>query len=79
MLNHHAVKMYEGVEVKFHPFLTSAQDVSGHLHAWARGTHWVKGWVESRGSLDKMVKRKKNPYPCWELNPDHLVHSHLLF
>jgi len=43
------MKKYEGVEVEFHVFLTSALEV-GKLSAsisdrFTAGTHWMEGWA----------------------------------
>jgi hypothetical protein len=32
-------------------------------------THWIRGWVGSRASLDAVEKRKIS-CPCQELNPN---------
>jgi hypothetical protein len=76
------MKTYEGVEVYFHGFLTSALDgVSGQLHDLAAlpplsprkrsGIHWIGGWEGPRAGLDAVVKRKI-PVPCRESNSDVL-------
>jgi hypothetical protein len=36
------------------------------------GTHWIRGLMGCRADLDAMDKRK-NSFPCWELNPDSLI------
>jgi hypothetical protein len=60
------MKIYEGVEVYFHEFLTSALDGNDQLHApdslppgkKAQSTHWIGGLMGSRAGLDKVAKRK---------------------
>jgi hypothetical protein len=51
-------------------------EVSGQLHEAAAlptsgkspGTHWIRGWMGPRASLNSVVKRKI-PSLCWESNP----------
>jgi hypothetical protein len=67
LTKYHAMKMYWGVEVYLHAFLTSALD-GGEWSALrpgrfthrkrAPGTHWIGGWVGPRAVLDTVVKRK---------------------
>jgi hypothetical protein len=40
------------------------------LRERATNTHLTGVWLSCRGSLDVVAKRK-NPCPCFELNPDH--------
>jgi hypothetical protein len=35
----------------------------------APGTHWIRGWVDPRASLDDMEKRKFLPYRYSNLDP----------
>jgi hypothetical protein len=61
------MKMYGGVEVKIHVFLTSAL-AAGEWSASrscrytpgeiAPGTHWIGGWVGPRAGLDDVETRK---------------------
>jgi hypothetical protein len=71
------MKMYWGLEVQFHAFLTSALDGGEWsasrpgrftLRERAPGTHWTRGWMCPRTSLYTMAKRKI-PTPCRESNP----------
>jgi hypothetical protein len=75
------MKMYGGVKVQLHT-LTSAPDgdewstsCPSHFNPneTALSTHMIGGWVGPRASVDMVVKRKKNPFPCQELNsqPTH--------
>jgi hypothetical protein len=52
----YTLKLYSGVKVKFHTFLTSAlAGDSGHFYALvtpALGNHWPGGWVVPQVSLD---------------------------
>jgi hypothetical protein len=77
------MKMYGGVEIQLHAFLTLALDGSvwsvscpGYFtpRERASSTHWIGGWVGTRTGLDMVVK-KKNPCPCQESNPGHPAHS----
>jgi hypothetical protein len=55
--------------------------VSGQLHAPGRftprerapGTHWIGGWVDPRGGLDAVEKRKFLPPPGLELRDYSVV------
>jgi hypothetical protein len=77
LTKHHAMKMYWGVEVKLHAFLTSALN-GGEWSAsrpgrftpreTAPGTHWIGGWMDPKASVDAVVKRKI-PSPRRESNP----------
>jgi hypothetical protein len=69
---HSAMKMYWGVEVWLHIFLTSALDggdwsasLSGRFTSRERatGSHWIGGWVGPRAGSDAMVKRILSPVP----------------
>jgi hypothetical protein len=61
------MKVYGGVNVQIHIFLTSAL-AAGEWSASrpgrfapgerAPGTHWIGGWVDPRAGLDNMEKRK---------------------
>jgi hypothetical protein len=61
------MKVYEGVDVYIHIFLTSAL-VAGvwsasrpgryTLGERARGTHWIGGWVDARAGLNDAEKRQ---------------------
>jgi hypothetical protein len=75
------MKAYWGMEVYLHSFLTLALDGDEWSASrpcrftpgvGAPGTHWIGGWVDPRGGLDAVAKRKKSHQcPCRELNPDH--------
>jgi len=77
------MKMYGGVEVQLHAFLTPA--VGGGKWLVLRPgttptptkeppcTHWIGGWVGTRVGLGAVVKRK-NHYPCRESNPCRPAH-----
>jgi hypothetical protein len=71
------MKMYWGVEVELHAFLTSAlgggersASLPGRFTPRERalGVHWIGSWVGSRAVLDTVVKRKI-PSPRRESNP----------
>jgi hypothetical protein len=54
------MKMYGGVDVQFHVFLTMAL-VGGEWSAsrpgrFTPGTHWIGGWVGPRAGLDNVKK-----------------------
>jgi len=36
-------------------------------------THYIGGWVSPRASMDAVMR--KNPSPCWQMNPDRPAHS----
>jgi hypothetical protein len=72
------MKAYGGVDVQIHIFLTSALARGEWLvsHPWrfnpgerAPGTHWIGGWVDHRGDLDDMEKRKFLTVLGHELRP----------
>jgi hypothetical protein len=59
------MKVYGGVDVEAHIFLTSALAGgewsalrSGRFTFWERatGTHWIGGWVDLRAGLDDVEK-----------------------
>jgi hypothetical protein len=61
------MKAYGGVDVYIHIFLTSAlgrgewsASRPGRFTPGERapGTHWIRGWVDPRASLDNLEKRK---------------------
>jgi hypothetical protein len=59
------MKVYGGVDVQIHIFLTSALaggewSVSRRSTTGERapGTHWIGGWVGPRAGLDAVEKRK---------------------
>jgi hypothetical protein len=61
------MKVYWGVELWLHAFLTSALDGDewsasspGRFtpRERASGTHWIGGWVGPRAGLDAVVRRK---------------------
>jgi hypothetical protein len=72
------MKVYGGVDVYIHIFLTSAL-VGGEWSASrpgrftpgerAPGTHWLEGWVSPRVGLDDVEKRKFLNLPGLELRP----------
>jgi hypothetical protein len=72
------MKVYGGVDVYIHIFLTSAL-VWGELPTSrhgrfapgerAPGTRWIWGWVGPRAGLDDMEKRKILTLPGLELRP----------
>jgi hypothetical protein len=59
VLDHEDLK--RGIEVFLHSFLTSPQDVGRWLasNPWRKSpvTPWIRGWVDSRASLDILEKR----------------------
>jgi hypothetical protein len=77
LTEHHAMKVYWGVKVQRHAFLTSALDGGEWLASRpgrftlrerAPATHWIGGWMGSRAVLDPVVKRKV-PSPRRDSNP----------
>jgi hypothetical protein len=79
------MKMYGGMKVRLHVFLTWAQD-GGEWSVSrpdrftrverAPGTHSIEGWVGPRACLDVVAKRKKSHhYPCQESNPSRQARS----
>jgi hypothetical protein len=66
------MKVYEGVDIKIHIFLTSAL-VGGEWSAsrWERApsTHRRGGWVDPKAGLDDVEKRKYLTLPGLELRP----------
>jgi hypothetical protein len=68
LTKHHEVKMYWGMKIYLHAFLTSALDGDkwsasrpGRFTAGERtpGTHWIGGWVGPIAGLHVVFKRKK--------------------
>jgi hypothetical protein len=72
------MKMYGGVDVQIHDFLTSAL-VGGEWSdsrpgrftpgGKAPGTHWIGGWAGNRTGLDDMEKRNFLILPILEVRP----------
>jgi hypothetical protein len=67
------MKMYVGVEVQLHVFLTSVL-VVGEWSAsrpgrFTPGTHWIGSWVGPRAGLDYVDKRKFLTIPGLEFRP----------
>jgi hypothetical protein len=72
------MKAYGGMDVYIHIFLTSAlagcewsalrpgRFTPGEI---APGTQWIVGWVDPRGGLDDLEKRKFLTLPGLELRP----------
>jgi hypothetical protein len=62
LTENHAMKVYWGVEVELHAFLTSTLDGSEWLASRPAhstpGAHWIRGWVGPRTGLDAVVNRK---------------------
>jgi hypothetical protein len=61
------MKAFGEVDVEIHIFLTSAlaggegavlRPDSFTIGERAHSTHWIRGWVDLRGGLDGMEKRK---------------------
>jgi hypothetical protein len=79
------MKIYGGVNVKIHVFLTLALvgDEKSALHPShfiprerALNTHWVGGWMGPRIGLDDIESRKILPLLRLELQPlGHPAHS----
>jgi hypothetical protein len=72
------MKVYGGVDVQFHIFLTST--LAGGEWSGLRpgrftprerdpGTHWIGGWVDPRAGLEDAEKRKFLTLPRLELRP----------
>jgi hypothetical protein len=86
LTKHHAVKVYGGMMIQLHVFLTSELDGSecsasrpSRFTSKERtdGTHYIRGWVGPRASLDAVANRKI-PSPCQESNfhfPDYAARS----
>jgi hypothetical protein len=72
------MKVYGGVDVQIHIFLTSAL-VGGEwstscpgrftTRERAPGTNWIGGWVDLKADLDDLEKRKFLTLPGLELRP----------
>jgi hypothetical protein len=72
------MKVYGGVDVLIHVFLTSAL-IGGEWSASHPGrftpgkraprTHWIGSWVDPRAGLDDVEKRKFLTLPGLELRP----------
>jgi len=78
------MKIYWGVVVQLHTFLTSALDggewsvkCSGTFTLMERapGIHWLEGWVGPTAALDTMARRNKYPSYCRESNSSHPTRS----
>jgi hypothetical protein len=76
LIKHYALWAYWGMDVYIHVFLTSALaggewSVSSPSRfnpgEKATGIHWIGGWVERRGGLDDVEKRKFFILPGLEL------------
>jgi hypothetical protein len=67
------MKIYEGVDVYTHVFLTLAlaggECLASRPGRCTPGTHWIGGWVGSRTDLDDMEKWKFLAIPGLELRP----------
>jgi hypothetical protein len=72
------MKLYGGMDVYIHIFLTSAlvgvewtASRPGRFTPWERapGTHWIGGWVGPRAGLDDVEKRKFLTLAGLELRP----------
>jgi hypothetical protein len=72
------MKVYGGVEVQIHIFLTSTlaggEWSASHPGRFtpgerASGTHWIGGWVDPRAGLDDVKKRKLLTLTGLELRP----------
>jgi hypothetical protein len=72
------MKMYGGVDVQIHIFLTSAlagvewsASRPGRFTPGERapGIHWIRGWMDPRASLDDVEKRKFLTLPGLHLRP----------
>jgi hypothetical protein len=77
-MKHYAMKVYGGVDVQIHVFLTSAL-VGGEWSGSSPGrftpgetapcTHWIGGWVDPRAGLHDVEKRKFFTLSGLELRP----------
>jgi hypothetical protein len=60
LIKHYAMKVYGGLDVWTHLFLTSAlaggEWLASRLGRFTPGTHWIGGWVDLRAGLDDMEK-----------------------
>jgi hypothetical protein len=67
------MKVYGGVDVYIHIFLTSAlvgsEWSASHPGRFTTGIHWIGGWVGSRAGLDDLEKKKFLSPPGFELRP----------
>jgi hypothetical protein len=72
------MKAYGGVDVWIDIFLISALAVAewsasspGRFNPGeiASGTHWIRGWMDPRASLDDVEKEQFLPLPGLELRP----------
>jgi hypothetical protein len=73
------MKAHGGVDVQIHIFFLHRHqlNVSGQLHVPAAltpeestpGTHWIRGWVDPRVSLDDVEQRKLVTLQGLELRP----------
>jgi hypothetical protein len=83
------MKVYGGVDVQIHAFLTSAligdewsASRPGRFIPWERApsTHWIGGWVGPRTGLDGVEKRKFLILPGLEFRTLHRpAHSQSLY
>jgi hypothetical protein len=67
------MKIYVGMQVWLHTFLTSAL-YGGEKSPSCPGTHWTGGSVSPSAGLGMAMKRK-TPCPSQELKPGHVNHS----
>jgi hypothetical protein len=62
LVKHHIMKMYGGMEVYIHPFLTSALFAGACSASFpaqrAFGSQWIGGWMDLRAGLNSVKKRK---------------------
>jgi hypothetical protein len=85
LIQQYTMKVYRGVDVEIHIFLTSAlaggERLASCPDCFTPGeripsTHWAGGWVDPRAGLDDMEKRKFLTLPGLELQPlGHPAHS----
>jgi hypothetical protein len=70
------MKVYGGVDVQIHIFLTSALVIGEWSASWAgcfnpgeraSGSHWTGGWVGARAGLEDVEKREFLTLPGLEL------------